>query len=360
MSTAGTVLWVGSITADFQSERPLHPAAAAFLKDAFACGWADPTKIHQASRKTALLLNEAKELFASHLGIRADQVEFLSDPSLGFHLGVSGLMTAKSNYFYSGVDRSELFALAELHNGQRLGVSLNGETGYPSGGANDVLVWQTANGETGILAGAPLKYSGKVFVDATASGPLVPLPDHWHTALWNSRTWAGPAGLGIFAVANRSDWRNPLPHIDHGVSRFDFSIPLAITSAIALDNYVREYKEQQIKLVELNAKIRHFLLTQIGDVDIAGSLDSTLPHLLSFSLLYVDAALLVNELDARGIAVDSGSACNSANMEPSHVLAAMGLLTHGNLRMNLHLDTSEERVDHFLHTLKEIVAGIRS
>jgi len=339
---------------------PLHPVAAAFLEDAFARGWADPAKIHQASRKTALLFNEAKELFASHLGIRADQVEFLSDPALGFHLGVSGLLTAKGKYFYSGVDRSELFALAQLHDGQRLDVSLNGKINYPSGGAEDVLVWQAANGETGITSSAPNEFSGKVFVDATASGNLIPLPSRWHTALWNSRAWQGPAGIGIFAIANRSDWRNPLPHIDHRVSSFDFSIPLAITSAIALDNYVREYKEHQVNLLALNAKIRHFLLTQIGDVDIAGSLDSTLPHLLSFSLLYVDAALLVNELDARGITVDSGSACNSANMEPSHVLAAMGLLTHGNLRMNLHLDTSEESVDHFLRILKEIVARLRS
>ncbi|HEY4899101.1 MAG TPA: hypothetical protein VIH79_05210, partial [Candidatus Nanopelagicaceae bacterium] len=203
MSTAGTVLRVGSISADFQSEKPLHPAAAAFLEDAFARGWADPTKIHQASRKTALLLNEAKELFASHLGIRADQVEFLSDPALGFHLGVSGLMKGESHFFYSAVDRSELFTLAELHNGQRLAVSLNGETSYPIGRSEDVLVWQAANGETGILADAPLEFAGKVFVDATASGPLIPLPRRWHTALWNSRAWAGPAGLGIFAVASR-------------------------------------------------------------------------------------------------------------------------------------------------------------
>ena len=351
---------MGSVTADFQSQTPLHPAAAAFLGDAFARGWADPTKIHQASRKTALLLNEAKELFATHLGIRGDQVEFLSDPALGFHLGVSGLMRPASNLFYSAVDRSELFALADLRNGQRLEVNLEGKTNYPAGRHEDVLVWQTANGETGITANAPSEFVGKVFIDATTSGHLVALPPRWDAALWNSRAWQGPAGLGIFAIANKSEWINPLPHNSHSISSFDFSIPLAITSAIALDNHVREYKEQQIKLVSLNARVRNFLLTKIGDVDIAGSLESTLPHLLSFSLLYVDAALLVNELDAQGVAVDSGSACSSANMEPSHVLAAMGLLTHGNIRMNIHLDTTEENVDRFLHLLKEIVGRIRS
>ena len=351
---------MGSVTADFQSQTPLHPAAAAFLDEAFARGWADPSKVHQASRKTALLLNEAKELFAGHLGIRADKIEFLSDPALGFHLGVSGLITAQSKFFYSGVDRSELFALADLHGGMRLDVAFSGESSYPAGQDVDVLAWQAANGETGITSASPSEFAGKVFVDATASGTLIPLPSRWHTALWNSRAWQGPAGLGIFAVANRSEWRNPLPHNSNEISSFDFSIPLAIISAIALDNYVREYKEQEIKIVALNAKVRHFLLTEIGDVDIAGTLESTLPHLLSFSFLYVDAALLVNELDARGFAVDSGSACSSANMEPSHVLAAMGLLTHGNVRMNIHPNTSEESIDRFLNILKEIVAGIRS
>ncbi|MEJ0014436.1 MAG: hypothetical protein WDN07_02425 [Actinomycetota bacterium] len=216
-------------------------------------------------------------------------------------MGVSGLMIPSTNFFYSGVDRSELFALAELHRGNRLDVTLDGETNYPTGSKDDVLAWQAANGETGITSATPSEFAGKIFVDATASGALIPLPPRWHIALWNSRAWQGPAGLGIFAVANRSEWRNPLPHNSHGISSFDFSIPLAITSAIALDNHIREYKEQQIKLVALNAKIRHFLLTEIGDVDIAGTLDSTLPHLLSFSLLYVDAALLVNELDARGL-----------------------------------------------------------
>ncbi len=46
-------------------------------------------------------------------------------------------------------------------------------------------------------------------------------------------------------------------------------------------------------------------------------------------------------------------------MEPSHVLAAMGLLTHGNVRMTIHLDVTEESVDRFLDVLKELVVRIR-
>ncbi len=76
-------------------------------------------------------------------------------------------------------------------------------------------------------------------------------------------------------------------------------------------------------------------------------------------ILYIDAQILVNKLDERGFAVDSGSACNSANMEPSHVLAAMGILTHGNARLTLHPTTTNEEMEEFLQVLKEIVAELR-
>jgi len=76
-------------------------------------------------------------------------------------------------------------------------------------------------------------------------------------------------------------------------------------------------------------------------------------------LLYIDSERLVNQLDRLKISVDSGSACSSANMEPSHVLAAMGLLTHGNVRMTLHNQTSSESVESFLNELKTIVEDFR-
>ena len=113
------------------------------------------------------------------------------------------------------------------------------------------------------------------------------------------------------------------------------------------------------RIESLNARIREFLLSEIRDVDIAGSVENGLPHLLSFSILYIDAQILINQLDQRGFAIDSGSACSSANMEPSHVLAAMGILTHGNVRLTIHPNTKDEQVDEFLRALKVIVAELR-
>ena len=360
MSTAGTVLRVGSVTANFQSESPLHPAARAFLGDAFDRGWADPAKVHQPSRQAAILLNESREIFASRLGIRPDQVEFLADPALGFHLGITGLINERSQLYYSAVDRSEVFAVAEAIGGRKLTVGLEGLASYPEGTLDDLLAWQVANGETGIISQQPTNFRGRIFVDATASGAHLALPERWSTALWNSRSWQGPAGLGIFAVSDRSIWRNPLPHLDQSISNPDFSLPLAMASALALEAFTRDYEQERKRIAELNARIRNFLLSEIGDVDIAGELAACLPHLLSFSILYVDAQQLVTEMDRLGFAIDSGSACNSANMEPSHVLASMGLLTHGNVRLTLHNELKDDQVDLFLQTLKTAVAEARN
>ncbi len=85
-----------------------------------------------------------------------------------------------------------------------------------------------------------------------------------------------------------------------------------------------------------------------------------MPHLLTFSVLYVDGETLTLELDRAGFAVASGSACSANSETPSHVLAAMGALTHGNVRIGLTRTTSEAEVDAFLDALPPIVSALRA
>ena len=139
-----------------------------------------------------------------------------------------------------------------------------------------------------------------------------------------------------------------------------FSPPLAMASALAAEAYRKEYEASRNRLLDINRTIREFVATEIGDVDVAGHLESTAPHLLSISFLYVDAEQLLHELDGSGFSVDSGSACSSSALEPSHVLAAMGLLTHGNIRLTLHPSITSEELDRFLAMLKESVLKLRA
>ena len=102
-------------------------------------------------------------------------------------------------------------------------------------------------------------------------------------------------------------------------------------------------------------------LAALGEpVEITTDPVSRLPHVVTFSCLYVDGEAVVTALDAQGFAVGSGSACTSSALEPSHVLAAMGALTHGNVRIGLPRDVREADVDRFLEVLPGAVAQVRA
>ena len=81
---------------------------------------------------------------------------------------------------------------------------------------------------------------------------------------------------------------------------------------------------------------------------------------MTCSFLYVDGEAIVDALSRRGFGVASGSACTASTLEPSHVLAAMGALTHGNVRVSLTRDTTEADVDAFLAALPDVVAELRA
>ena len=67
----------------------------------------------------------------------------------------------------------------------------------------------------------------------------------------------------------------------------------------------------------------------------------------------------MTELDRRGIATSSGSACASTALQPSHVLAAMGVLTEGNVRVSLGRDTTDADIDALLAAVPDVVASLR-
>jgi cysteine desulfurase len=107
-------------------------------------------------------------------------------------------------------------------------------------------------------------------------------------------------------------------------------------------------------------RIRRTVAATVPDVEVLGDPDDRLPHLVTFSCLYVDGEALVTALDRRGFAVSSGSSCTASTLEPSHVLIAMGALTSGNVRVSLREGTSDAQLDEFLSALPDVVAGVRA
>ena len=346
------------ITGDFQQERVLHPAATSLLNEFFSKGWPDPAKLNNSSRQASILQEQVRQSFAKALNVRSDEVEFLGEPDLGFQLAIQGLLTADNKLFYSSIDRQRIFAVAAYEKNRGRGVTqlqVNnlGQIQESSITANDLIIWQVANGETGNTQPSP-KSGAMVFADCTSSGvDLLPNFDY-QTALFDSTSWAGPAGLGILIIKSASKWRNPLPHNDLARTPGTYSLPLLLASAVALENYLAQADNR----AKLKQEIISFITAQITDVDIASTANG-LGKFLSISIKGVEADRLLLDLEEAGFAVDSGSACKSADMQPSHVLAAMGRPIAGNIRLTIHKEITEQIVKEFCTALKASVAKLR-
>lgn len=348
------------VTAQFQAESALHPAARELLLEIFDQGWADPRKLHLESRRAAILLQEAKESIANDLGLSPAEIYFLGEISLGFHLAVAGLAHNEGRLIHSSIDRQEVLALAsQFPHALHVGVNNSGEISLPRLARSDVLLWQSINAETGLhrpLHAELQEFSGSIFVDHTAYPMPAPELPSWTTALWDASSWSGPHGLSIFGLkSGTQSWRNPFPHLEQSVVPSGFSLPLAMASAVALSHWKKDEIAATSNASEMAQRIRDYVSVEIPHTDFLSADLPALRSILSLSFLYVDAERLQADLAAEGFAVDSGSACISANLEASHVLKGMGLLSQGNIRLRLHHRVTIAEIEAFLPVLKRLV-----
>ncbi|WP_220451310.1 cysteine desulfurase family protein [Nocardioides dongkuii] len=372
---------------DTASGEPLHPAARDVLMAALDRGWADPRRLHSPGRDARLVLDNARAVVAECLGVRPDEVSFTASGTDAVHRGVLGLLAARpergSRVVMTAVEHSAVAHAAAWARGAdhadrpespvEVAVDRHGRVapdevvraaGQPGVGAVAV---QSANHEVGTVqpvaeVAAALAGSGvPLFVDACASMGRLPLPAGWSTAAGSAHKWGGPAGVGVLLVRKGTRWTTPFPlddRVDERVAGFE-NVPAALAAAAALRAVLADGEAVASRQAALVDRLRAGV-GAVPDVEVVGDPVDRLPHLLTFSCLYVDGEALVEGLSRRGYAVASGSACTASTLEPSRVLAAMGALTHGNVRVSLGRDATEAEVDGFLAALPEVVAGIRA
>ena len=360
---------------DSASAEPLHPAAREVLLAALDRGYADPRRLHRAGREARLLLDNAREATADALGVRPDEVTFTPSGTHAVHLGLLGLVRGSrrgDTVVHSAVEHSAV-RHAAAWGAQAAEVSVMGDglvyagdlvEGAISPGVG-VVALQTANHEVGTVqpvGGFELPNDVPLFTDACASMGRLPLPSGWAAAAGSAHKWGGPAGVGVLLVRKRARWRNPFPgddRVDERSTGFE-NVPAVLAAAASLQAVVAEREEVNARQHELVDVVRRRVAAEVPDVEVVGDPDHRLPHLLTFSCLYVDGEALVTELDRHGFGIASGSACTASTLTPSHVLAAMGVLTHGNVRLSLQRDTTQADVDAFCDVLPGLVAEIRA
>ena len=189
-----------------------------------------------------------------------------------------------------------------------------------------------------------------LLVDACAALGSLPATPHWDVLAGSAHKWGGPAGVGILAVRTGVRWRSPMPTDEAGRWAGFPDVPGAVAAATALEAATASLGQTSVHRARLLTILRERVPNLAPDIHALGRPDSA-PHIVCFTVLYADGEVLVTELDRAGFAVSSGSACTADTRRPSHVLAAMGAITHGNLRVSLPPDATEADVAGFLAAL---------
>jgi cysteine desulfurase len=364
---------------DAASAEPLHPAAKQALVAALEDGWADPSRLYGAGRRARLALDTARQQVAEDIGARPDELAFTGSGTLACHLAVLGTLVGRrrvgAHVVVSAVEHSSVLHAVTEYAGEVTTVPVDrfgrvDPAEFTAALRQDTALacLQSANHEVGtvqpVAEVAPrcAELGVPLFVDAAQSVGWAAAPDGWSLLAASAHKWGGPPGVGVLAIRRRVRWRSPLPEDERegGRSPGFENIPAIVAAAAAWRMRLDGIGAKAVRLSALVDRIRATVPTLVPDVEVVGDPAHRLPHLVTFSCLYVDGEALVTELDRLGFAVNSGSSCTSSTLRPSHVLEAMGVLSHGNVRVSLPVGTSDADVDSFLSVVPEVVRRLRA
>lgn len=130
---------------------------------------------------------------------------------------------------------------------------------------------------------------------------------------------------------------------------------------VASDKIMAHMEENNKVLLRLRDKLENGITSSIDDVIIYGDNHSRLPNTSSMAFKGVDANELMFMLEGFNIYVSTGSACNSKEAEPSHVLTSMhaNLKDYSPIRISLSEYTKEEEIDEFVKKVINVVTMLR-
>ncbi|HEX2051607.1 MAG TPA: cysteine desulfurase family protein [Actinomycetota bacterium] len=375
---------------DHAATTPLIPEAAEAVAETARDAFANPSSVHAFGRRARAAVETARERVAAAIGAPPGDVVFTAGGTEADNLAIKGA-AAKARGHGNHLVVSAFEHHAVLDSAAALGrdgfevsiapVERDGvvrpervaELVRPS----TVLVSMMAvNNELGTIQ--PLRdvvdaVKGAnertlVHTDAVQALPNVPVD----VAAWGvdlasfaAHKLGGPKGVGALYVRNRV----PLEPVLHGgghergLRSGTLNAPGAAGFGVAAEIAAKDVHERTERLLALRTRLLDGIRAAIPDVVVNGDLERRVAGNLHVSIPGAEGETMLVMLDDAGIACSAGSACQSGAVEPSHVLAAIGVprrLAIGSLRITLGRTSTDADVDALLAVLPGIAARARA
>jgi cysteine desulfurase len=374
---------------DHASVWPLRPEARQAWFDASRLVEGDPSRRHREGRSARDLLDRATVTVAAATGADEHGLVWTSGGTEAVHLAVLGAARAaerrgdrRRHLVVSAVEHSSVLRAAERlrdeHGYELEVVGVDGAGLVDPQRVRDAIRADTlavhlqhANHEVGAIqpthevATRCRERGALLHVDACQTvGQLGVTLEQLGADLLSASAakFGGPRGTGFLAVGPRGRIA-PLLEGDERQRRRRAGledVPSIAAAAVALEVARAAMQTERSSRELVRRHLRQRLPEVVEDVAVHGPLADAHPGIVAASALYVDGEGLVAALDEAGFAVHSGSSCASTSGEPSHVLVAMGVLTHGHVRISIGPDTSVPDADDLLEAYAAAVRSLRT
>ncbi|MCE5285432.1 MAG: cysteine desulfurase NifS [Pelosinus sp.] len=373
---------------DHSATTPTDPEVAKLMLEYMTDKFGNPSSVHAFGREVRKALDTARENVAALIGAKTNEIFFTSGGTEADNLALKGIAFAnrkKGNHIITtSIEHHAILHSCEYLEKQGFEVTYLPVDENAMVSIEDIKKAITdktilisvmfANNEVGTIQ--PIKEIGQLarekgiyfHTDAVQAAGNYPIDVNEYNVdllTLSSHKFYGPKGVGVLYV--RKGVR--LDSVQHGggqernVRPGTENVPGIIGLGKAAQIAKQEMPSRMAHMTALRDKLIKGIQTKIPDIKLNGHPTKRAPGNVNFSFRYVEGEALLLNLDLKGIAASSGSACTSGSLDPSHVLLAMGLtheVAHGSLRISLGRGNTEEDIDYCLEVLPEILERLRA
>jgi cysteine desulfurase len=366
---------------DHAATTPMRAEAVAAMMPFLSGRFANPSGTHRASRDARLAVDEARDVVAECLGAQPSEVIFTGCGTEADNLAISGIIGRRGGtVITTSIEHHAVLHAVEHVHGTVVGVDATGVIDLAALEAaltpeTSLVSVMLVNNEVGTIQ--PMRKitrllskrapQAAIHTDAIQALAWVDVAEeakHAHLIAVSAHKFGGPKGVGALVVRKGTSvapmllgggQEHDLRSGTHNVAGIvAMAEAMRLTVAERATNIVR-IAAQRDRLVDgLLAAIPHVTETVPRHLKIAGSAHLCFHGVENEALLFL--------LDRAGLCASAASACASGAMDPSHVLAAMGIprdQANGALRLSLGVATTDQDIDRALAIIPPAVAQLR-
>jgi cysteine desulfurase len=370
---------------DHNASTPVHPEVLAEMLPYFGEIYGNPSSIHAFGREAREGLDLARERVASFLKVSSQEIVFTSGGTESDNLAVKGLALArgKGHIITSQIEHHAVIRACRALEAQGFDLTCVGVDEFGMVDPDDVrrairpdtvaISIMHANSEVGTVQ--PIEAIGRVarergipfHVDAVQTFGKLPLDVHAlgvDVLSFSAHKIYGPKGAAGTFIRKGTKMVAVQHGGDHERRRRAGTENVAgiVGLGKAVELRARDMHTEASRVAALRDRLWEGIRARVPEVRLSGHPVQRLPGTASLLFRHVESESIVLGLDLKGIGVSAGSACASGNVEPSHVLVAMGVpldWAMGAVRCSLGRSTSAEDIDYVIECVEPLVRKLR-